>query len=195
VLFHKYSGQTDVVLGTVMAGRDSGLAENAVGCFVNTLAIRTRFKPSDTFAMLVKQVKQLILDAQEHQNYPLHRIENRLNALGGASVAPLFNVMVDMMFIDPGERVALTDGAVMTPVLYSYGKSKYDLTLYLLAGSGGITVIYEYRTALFKPATIRALAQRWGRLLARLLATADREIRDVESDDLPGLPAIRRRRI
>jgi hypothetical protein len=194
VLFHKYAGQTDIVLGTIMAGRENAFAENVVGCFMNTLAIRTRFQSADTFASLVEKVKHLILEAHEHQSYPLHRIANMLNAQGSSWEDPLFNVMIDMLFIDTTQRLELTDGTAMFPTVYNYRKSKYDLTLYILAAPKDITILYEYSTEVFSSATIQTFARRWGGLLKKLLAEGDREIRDVELDDALQLPTIKKLR-
>ncbi len=69
-LLYRYSGQDDIIIGTPTAGRTHVDLENQLGFFVNTLPLRIRLKDKDNSQELLKHVRQVILDAFEHQDYP-----------------------------------------------------------------------------------------------------------------------------
>ena len=192
VLLYKYTGQTDIVMGTIIADRESQYSTGVVGCLMNTVPVRTRFLPTDSFSRLFKRVELRILEAHKHQRYPLHLIFNRLNMLGGAG-APPFSVMVDMLYTDRQDSLNLEHGVVMNPAVIDCKKSKYDLTIYIMAGGKAITTLYEYRLGIFTPLTIQAFAIRWEKLLGLLLRDDERDLRSVDLDEIPCLPQIHTR--
>jgi fengycin family lipopeptide synthetase D len=193
VLLYKYTGLTDIVMGTIVAGRESPSSAGVVGCLLNTVAVRTRFRPTDSFAVVAEHVRQRLLEMHEHQSYPLYEIVNGLKSHGSWE-GPPFSVMVDMLFIDRHQPLELGGGAAMLPVVYHYRKSKYDLTLYILAGGDSISILYEYQNDVFSPSSIRTFARRWVKLLNLLLSDDRSEIRNVALDEASSLPAIKRLR-
>ncbi|MFJ7147249.1 amino acid adenylation domain-containing protein [Streptomyces sp. NPDC100445] len=95
VLLHRLTGLTDLPLGTVVAGRSApGLAEE-VGLFANTVVLRTRTGPADSFAGLLDRVRRTALDVQEHEEYPFDRVVEDLALPRTAGRNPLFDVLVE----------------------------------------------------------------------------------------------------
>lgn len=191
VLLYKYTGFTDIVMGTIIAGRESPSSAGVVGCLLNAVAIRTRFQPAESFAAMAEHVRQRLLEAHEHQSYPLYEIVNELKSHGSWE-GPPFSVMVDMLFIDRQRPLELGERAAMLPTVYHYGKSKYDLTLYIVAGVDSISVLYEYKDDVFSASSIRTFARRWGKLLNLLLSDDQCALRNVSLDEASSLPAIER---
>ncbi|MDO6435719.1 condensation domain-containing protein [Flavitalea sp. BT771] len=64
----------DITVGTPVAGRNHPDMEDQVGLYLNTLPIRTRFKPYETCGSLLGSVKKNALDALKYQEYPIDRI-------------------------------------------------------------------------------------------------------------------------
>ncbi|MBD0256681.1 MAG: hypothetical protein ICV83_13260, partial [Cytophagales bacterium] len=87
-LFYKYTGQTDIVLGTTTAGRVHETLENQVGYFVNTLAVRSRFSGRDPFTGLLRQVREKLLGGFRHQAYPLFKLLEDLAAVRATAPGP-----------------------------------------------------------------------------------------------------------
>ncbi|KAF6583811.1 hypothetical protein H6F38_36075, partial [Paenibacillus sp. EKM208P] len=69
-LLFKYSGQEDIVVGTPIAGRQHHDLQPVIGMFVNTLALRSFPEGDKSFYEYVQEVKDQVLDAFEHQDYP-----------------------------------------------------------------------------------------------------------------------------
>ncbi|VXC05945.1 hypothetical protein FLAVO9AF_50049 [Flavobacterium sp. 9AF] len=93
-LLHRYTGQNDIIIGTPIAGREHVDLQNQVGLYINTLAIRTRFKEEITFSNLLKYQKETLLGAYENSDYPLNDLINQLKFKRDASRSALFDVMV-----------------------------------------------------------------------------------------------------
>ena len=57
VLLYRYTGQTDVVVGTPVANRHRAEVEGLIGLFVNTLVLRSQIAPKANFTALLEQIK------------------------------------------------------------------------------------------------------------------------------------------
>ncbi|ROH98264.1 non-ribosomal peptide synthetase, partial [Chryseobacterium sp. G0240] len=94
-LLYRYSGQSDIIVGTPIAGRDHPDLENQLGLYLNTLAIRTRFSSgATTFSSLLDDEKSTLLSAYEHQLYPFDELVGKLNIKRDPSRSALFDVLV-----------------------------------------------------------------------------------------------------
>jgi hypothetical protein len=89
----KYSNQTDIVIGTPIAGRRMEETESLIGFFVNTLVIRSNTEHNPTFRELLSQVKQTTLDAYANQDIPFEQLVEHLNAPRDLSRHPVFQIM------------------------------------------------------------------------------------------------------
>ncbi|POR15685.1 hypothetical protein BWK58_15330, partial [Flavobacterium columnare] len=94
-LLYRYTGQTDLVIGTPIAGREHPDLENQIGLYLNTLAIRTQLEEdSNSFASLLQKEKEVLLGAYEHQLYPFDELVGKLNLKRDTSRSVLFDVLV-----------------------------------------------------------------------------------------------------
>src|SRR5204862_437795 len=70
ILLSRYTGQTDVVVGTDIANRTQIETEQLIGFFINLLALRTRLHGMPTFRNVLHQVREMVLEAYTHQDLP-----------------------------------------------------------------------------------------------------------------------------
>ena len=159
LLLSKYSGQTDIIIGSSTAGRDHVELENQVGIYANTLFFRSKFKEEDSFEELLANTKEVTLNAYEHQSYPFDRILEDLDVPRDFGRSPIFDVNIELDDID----VDLGQDAEVEDLSFSFydrdmQTSKYDLSFRYNAD----TTIYgsiEYNTDLFDKPTIERLAE------------------------------------
>ncbi|HYD81243.1 MAG TPA: amino acid adenylation domain-containing protein, partial [Paucimonas sp.] len=94
VLLARYSGQSDIVLGTPIANRNRSEIESLIGFFVNTLVLRTQVDHEASFADLLQQVRATALGAYAHQDVPFEQLVEALKPERHLSHSPLFQVML-----------------------------------------------------------------------------------------------------
>lgn len=169
VLLHRYTGQTDIIIGTVDAGRSRIETEDQVGCYLNTLALRDKIKSSDTFDKILGSVRKTILEALDHRDYPFDRLVDELKLPRDLSRAPLFDVMI---VSQSAAELNQTMGSLhVSHVPQTSRTSKFDLTFEFEEGKDSVRIGIEYDTDLFEAGRI----ERMGAHLQTLLRAAIRE--------------------
>ncbi|MEO6089073.1 MAG: amino acid adenylation domain-containing protein [Umezawaea sp.] len=163
VLLHRWSGQDDMVVGTGVANRDREEIERAVGFYVNTLALRTRIDPSAGFDVLLRQVRDTVLDAQAHQDVPFEAVVDALRLPRSTAHHPLFQTLVVMQ--DGEQDILALPGLEVSRVASHMGTAKWDLQLAVTSATGEISGSVEYDTELYDRDTVRRLLGHLERLL------------------------------
>ncbi|QNP68636.1 amino acid adenylation domain-containing protein [Streptomyces roseirectus] len=176
-LLTRLGAGTDIPLGTPVAGRTDGVLDNLVGCFLNTLVLRTDTSGSPTFRELLGRVRETDLAAHAHQELPFEQVVDALNPPRSLARHPLFQVMLAFRPGDTDPHLVLP-GLTSEPLPVETGATKIDLTLNLgeRGTSGGIEGILQYNADLFDRGTAEALAVRLDRLLRAAVADPDRSI-------------------
>ncbi len=152
VLLHRWSGQEDIVVGSVVAGRRKVELEKLIGFFVNTLVLRGDLAGNPTFRELLARVRDSSLAALAHQDLPFERLVKELRPDRTVGRNPLFQVM----FVLQNAPMAPTDlpGLSLEPIDVDTGTTKFDLTLSMMETPQGLRAGFEYNADLFEPATI-----------------------------------------
>ncbi|MDM3856894.1 MAG: amino acid adenylation domain-containing protein [Aphanizomenon gracile PMC649.10] len=173
-LLHRYSGQTDILVGTPIANRNRLEIESLIGFFVNTLVIRTQISDHPSFAELLQQVKQVALDAYAHQDVPFEQVVEALQPERNLSYTPLFQVMFILQNA-PLDNLELS-GLNLTPLPTQTITAKFDLTLSMEESPEGLIGTWEYNSDLFEPETIARMINHFQNLLTAIVKTPKQRI-------------------
>ncbi|WP_250633689.1 non-ribosomal peptide synthetase, partial [Pinirhizobacter soli] len=174
VLLARYSGQSDICIGTPIANRNRADIEDLIGFFVNTLVLRTQVDLTLDFAGLLQQVRQHTLDAYAHQDVPFEQLVEALQPERHTSYTPLFQVMLVLQNMPMGEMAL--PGLSMRLLESKGATAKFDLTLTLTEGREGLQGCFEYSTELFDARTIERMAAHFSRLLQAIVAEPGRPV-------------------
>ncbi|NQD96091.1 AMP-binding protein, partial [Pseudomonas sp. CrR25] len=166
LLLGRYANQRDVRFGSPVAQRPRAELQPLIGCFVNTLVMRADLDPALDFEGLLSQVRDRVLDAQQHRDVPFDQVVEHLNPARSLSQTPLFQVLFVMQNADASAsqwpQLQVRERVVTAQA------TKYDLNWEVHDGEE-LSVLLEYRTALFSETTAQRWLAQWQQLLESML--------------------------
>ena len=178
VLLSKYSSQEDIIVGSPIAGRTQAEAQDMIGMFVNTLAMRNRPERDKTFRTFLGEVKENSLRAYENQEYQFEELVDKLEIVNDISRNPLFDTMFVLQNMDMSDITI--DNLVFKNYAIEYEISKYDFTLFAVEDKDRINFNFEYSTDLYKEETIRKLCNHYVNILQSIVNSIDVKLSDIE---------------
>ncbi|MVT11418.1 non-ribosomal peptide synthetase [Chitinophaga tropicalis] len=181
-LIYRYTGQEDVVIGSPIAGRDHVDLEGQIGFYINTLALRTRFKGESSYRELLEQVKQTTLNAYEYQLYPFDEIVEKLGLRRDTSRSPLFDVMVILQNAGSEhtkaqqlDKLAITGYEGLKQMV-----SQFDITFEFGEAEDGLQLNIVYNSDLYDVATIERMGNHLEELLRAATANAGCPVQELD---------------
>ncbi|WP_206536093.1 amino acid adenylation domain-containing protein [Vibrio caribbeanicus] len=158
VLCFKYSSERDITIGAPVSGRQHIELTNQIGCYVNTLALRTKFDAEDTFSDLLENVKKVAMKSYENQDYPFEKIIGDLNIIRDPSSSPLFNIMLVLQnTVECGD--IQSDKLKLNEISVPLKTSKFDLCFHFKQTSSDIECQIEFNTDIFDKFQIIEMAK------------------------------------
>ncbi|MED1944045.1 MULTISPECIES: tyrocidine non-ribosomal peptide synthetase TycB [Brevibacillus] len=178
VLLAKYSGQEDMVVGTVTAGRTHPDTESITGMFVNTLAMRNQPVATKSFKQFLREVKDNTLAAFEHGEYPFEELVEKLAVSRNRSRNPLFDTLFILQNMDANP--IKIEGMTVTPYVPEGKMAKFDLSLEASQDHAGLMFCFEFCTKLFKQETIERMSRHYIQILQEVIRNTDLALYEME---------------
>ncbi len=191
-LFYKYTGQTDIIIGSGIAGRPHADLQYIIGMFVNTLAMRNYPEGGKTFESLLKEVSANSIKAFENQDVQFEELVDKLDPERNPSRNPLFDIsMVVQNFrsigeggkgntnFGPFEVLPLIEENAAS-IEYKNPISKFDMTFFVHELRDDIYVSIEYYTGIFKKETICRLASHFKNVINAVIKQPFIKLKDIE---------------
>ncbi|WP_333736436.1 MupA/Atu3671 family FMN-dependent luciferase-like monooxygenase [Streptomyces sp. IBSBF 2806] len=150
---HRATGQDELVVGTPVSDRPAG-AEDLVGFFVNTVALRLDLSGAPSFTELLRRVRGTALDAYDHAAVPFETVVRVVNPARCTDRTPVYQALAEFETGDPF-RLDLPDVRAV-PLETGSDRALTDLAVYFTDGPDGVRVRLEYSTHLFDEATVEA---------------------------------------
>jgi aspartate racemase len=173
--FGRLTGQSDVVLGSPIAGRTRSEVEELIGFFVNTLVLRLSWDGDPAGRELLALARRVVLGAYAHQELPFEKVVAELTPERHLSHAPLFQVMFSWQEAE-GETFELP-GIEVTPATVRRDEARFDLELTARdEAGGGLALLWRYDGDLFDRTTVVRLGRGFEALLGGLLADPGRRL-------------------
>jgi fengycin family lipopeptide synthetase D len=188
-LLYRYTNQDDMIVGLPVSGRTHPEMVPLVGMFVNTLAFRSYPSGDKTFQAYLHEVKEIALEAYDHQNYPFEKLVGQLDIPRNLSRNPLFDVMFVLQ--NMGIPEVNLDNLQFSPYEVKHHVSKVDLTFEIVEHEDQLILNVEYRTKLFKPDTITRLVTHYMQLLEHAITHPETQLADLNMVELQEEQSIR----
>jgi len=187
-LLCRYTGQTDIAVGSPIANRNRSKIEGIIGFFVNSLVLRTDLSGNPTFIELLSRVKEVTLGAYAHQDLPFEKLVEELHPQRDLSRNPLFQVSFALQNT-PIEALELPE-ITLSLLEFDSGTAKLDLEFHLWQEGESLKGQVVYSTDLFDDATITRLLGHFQTLLKGIVANPQQRLLD-----LPLLTAAERQQL
>lgn len=172
VALYKWTGQTDIVVGTVVANRNHPEIDQLVGCFINFLPLRSQVLDNRPYQELLNQVKTTVLEAYAQQDCPFDKIVEAIDIERKPNQNPVYNVAFLLQNIDSGENVRFSDALEVT-FESEVDRQSSLLDLRFIAHErphhGDLSLVCEYNTDLLDANTIVHLVDFYCKALEKLV--------------------------
>lgn len=166
ILLHRYTGQTEVVVGTHVANRQDPDWGSLVGLLVNAVVLRTRVDDNESFEELLLRCRETTLDALEHGDVPFESVVDRLQPERSFSRNPLFQVIFSLQ--GPEADLPPFEGLDATLLEPDLGGSHVDLSCTTWREPQRLKIRLTHSLDLFEEATARRMLGQYLRLLEQI---------------------------
>ncbi|ACZ89540.1 non-ribosomal peptide synthetase [Streptosporangium roseum] len=160
-LLFRHTGQEDVLVGSVVAGRDRVELEPMVGYVAQTVILRGDLGGDPSFTDLVARTRGEVLGALGNSAVPFEKLGHPADSL------------LPSMFIlhnqDAGPRRSF-GGLTVTDVDAGFRQVKVDLLVEAWSDGNGLALSFLYDSGLFEAGAIGRLADRFAVLLESVAA-------------------------
>jgi amino acid adenylation domain-containing protein len=162
VLLHKYTGNTDILLGSPI------YKQRMEGEFINTLLVlRNRLDDSMTFKEVLYRAKKTVVEGTENRNYPIFTLIDQLNLNipTDESEFPLFDVAVLLENIHDKKHLQ---------------HLKISMIFSFLRRDERVEGILEYNSLLFERTKIERIIRHYETLLREVVPQVDLRISQID---------------
>jgi len=173
-LMSRYSGQSDVVVGTPIAGRNFAELEPLIGFFVNTLTLRADLSDDPSFRDLLTRTKETCLEAYAYQDIPFEKLVEELQPERSLSHNPIFQVLFAHQNA-PMQTLQLP-GIELERSAVHPGTSILDMSWFAMDVPEGLLIRVEYSTDLFESDTIFSALEHFSNLLESIVTNPGQPI-------------------
>jgi amino acid adenylation domain-containing protein len=168
ILLAQRARQSDLVIGTAIAGRNHSEIEPLMGFFVNTLPLRTDLSGNPSLRDLLHRIRETCLEAYAHQDLPFEKLVEQLQPRRDSVRAPIVQVM---FVLENAPLPELRLGNLqISSFLVDSSSAKFELALLVSEANNMISCSFEYNTALFEKQTIFRMAEDYQAILQQMIA-------------------------
>jgi len=178
ILLYRYTGQTDIVVGTDVANRNRLETEPLLGFFVNQLTLRTDLSGDPTFKDLLRRVSKVCFDAYRYQDLPFDKLVEVLNPSRQMSHAPLFQVK---LVVQNAPAIAIELPLLqLEPIPIQTTTAKFDLLLDVWDVSQTLVISLSYNSDLFDASTSKRMLGHFEKVLSQVVLKPEAHLSHLE---------------
>lgn len=183
ILLLKYSSQEDIVIGSLVAGRNHADTESMLGMFNNFLPLRIKCSKNSSARSLIKKVNTAVINGFENEYYPYDKmVEKILRGKVDRSRNPLFDTMLILHNQMDSINASLCKELDISSFILEHNTSKLDFKLDVFQKGDGdcLECVLEYNIDLFKDSSIARMAEHFTNIIKSVAASPDISIEAVE---------------
>ncbi|MGM7721818.1 amino acid adenylation domain-containing protein [Metabacillus sp. Hm71] len=178
VLFAKYTGQEEIVIGSPTAGRSRPGLEKMIGMLANTVVMRNFPRREKLLREFINEVKNTTLEALDHEEYPFEVLVDQLGVPRNTGRNPVFDIAFSLDrqedFVRNSGHLAFRSWPIESKMV------QFDLFLHALETNEDLTLKFKFRTDLFKRETVERIAGHFLHLLDEMTIKGNSPIKELE---------------
>lgn len=168
LLLYKISGENDLIIGTPISGRNRPEFEDQLGFYSNTIPLRIKLNERETIREFIKQIKRIIIDANENQDYPFDLVYEGLGLKRNVSHSPLFDVMVVYQNERKDSKSYFQHDLSISPYETKQNGSQFDLVFEIYEASKGASINLKYNIDIYEQRDVEIMVSRIKRFFETL---------------------------
>lgn len=172
ILLGKYTGQEDIITGSLNPNRSNKQTEELIGLFANTLVNRAILSQNQSFGELIRQVHKDLIEAQAHQDLPFEKLVDELDVERDPSRHPLFQVMFGMKQLGGLDHNTKSKNSYLRKIKTDglYNVERFDISIFIDDSEEELSCEFSYAASLFREHTISNLCLYFSNLLEQLVS-------------------------
>ena len=175
-LLYRYTGQDDLLVGVTVSGRTWAQRHQALGCFVNTVALRADLTGEPSTRELLRRTRLAAQAIRDHEHVPFDAVVQEVRPERSPSHPPLVQAL---LAFEP-QPPSLPAAWQLTPAGLSTQTSTFDLCLEVEERADGLAGRFVYDSDLFEPETVSRMAGHWRMLLGGMAMAPSRPVSELE---------------
>ncbi|MEP0387782.1 MAG: amino acid adenylation domain-containing protein, partial [Dokdonia sp.] len=171
ILFHKYTSDTDIIIGSPVAGRDHADLADQIGFYINTLALRNTIQAQESFTSIYTRIKEQTLESFEHQMYPFDSLVEELKVKRDAGRSSVFDAMLTLQNTGvTNQNIKITSSEINT--IFDEGETVSKCDIQLNFQETGEHLIFDviYNTEVYEQHMIEGLMRHYKQVLEEVLS-------------------------
>jgi hypothetical protein len=173
VLLARYTGLTDLVIGSPIDTRNTSDAERLIGYFVNTLPLRVKFDRTSTFREVLRHVHKAAMELFLHREVPFEKVVELTQCTRSNDRHPLYQIVFQYL---PSLPILNLPGIKSQPIAVHTGTAKFDLTFTMAECGGELVGEIEYNTDLFNSSTIERFTTHFQTVLEAVTTAPEQQV-------------------
>ncbi|MFK7805406.1 MAG: amino acid adenylation domain-containing protein [Anaerolineae bacterium] len=174
LLLHRYTQQTDILIGTPVSGRNHPDFQDVIGFFTNTVVLRGDLSADPTFTDFLRTIRKMTLTSFDHQDYPIEKLFETIPIEREANIPPLFQILFNLENVSPAAKIV--NGPTIETLSLKTETAIYDLSVELQNDGAQLSGSFTYSSDIFNASTIKRITHHYLNLLASVLTHSDRPI-------------------
>lgn len=180
ILIYRYTNLDNIIIGSPIEGREHSELKNQIGCYINTLLLRNKVNPYDSFNELFNTVKQNTLDAYNNQSYPFDRLIEDLCIKRDTTRNAFFDIMMKFQDVNTTDTLVVDDEQVQEIINGGASKPKSDIDLTFEWIGDSLKIDVDYNTDIYEYEMVKNFIDHFKQLVTSVLENPEQEVARVE---------------
>jgi non-ribosomal peptide synthetase component F/malonyl CoA-acyl carrier protein transacylase/acyl carrier protein len=182
IFLWKFTGQTDIVVGSVIVGRRHSSLEKIIGFFVNMLPLYSKLSGEMTFNTYLNEVKELSLNAYNNQDYQFEELIKKLGIprkKGRHTLVETVLTYRELSNDNNATTIFKKENLEFSYYDQEFDKAHFDLLFDIGRNRNSLFLNIEYSSDLFKDSTIVKFADHFTHIMEQVISNKNIKLDEI----------------